>query len=285
MSDPRAPSRAGRRAGRGGARRGDEPILLYGLHPVLEALRARRRRFGRLRLRRSLGETAPLEAAARAAGVPVEWVEAGALAALLPPGVVAQGAALEVGPLPEADLDALAASPRPSCLVALDGVEDPQNVGAIARVAEAAGAGGLVLTRRHAPPLGAAASKASAGALEWLPVARVPNLPRALKSLKEKGFWVFGADPAAAASAFEIPPRWRGDAVVLVLGAEGRGLRPGVAQAIDHSIRIPMAGRVASLNVATAAAVLLFELTRQNPGGGPRALAAGSLRAPPRSAC
>jgi 23S rRNA (guanosine2251-2'-O)-methyltransferase len=267
MNDPRAPSRAGRRAGRGGPRRSDEPILLYGLHPVLEALRARRRRLGRLRLRRSLGETAALEAAARVAGVPVEWVEAGAFEALVPAGAVAQGAVLEVGPLPEADLDGLAASARPACLVALDGVEDPQNVGAIARVAEAAGAAGLVLTRHHSPPLGAAASKASAGALEWLPVARVPNLTRALKSLKEKGFWVFGADPDAPTSAFEIPPRWRGDASVLVLGAEGRGLRPGVLETIDHRIRIPMAGRVASLNVATAAAVLLFELVRRSPGG------------------
>jgi 23S rRNA (guanosine2251-2'-O)-methyltransferase len=268
---PRAPSRPGRRAA--GRRRADEPILLYGLHPVLEALRARRRRLGRLRLRRSLGETAALEAAARAAGVPVEWVEARELEAALPPGAVAQGAALEVGPLPEVDLGALAAGRRPCCLVALDGVEDPQNLGAVARVAEAAGSAGLVLTRRHAPPLGAAASKASAGALEWLPVARVPNLTRALKSLKEKGFWVFGADPSAATSAFEIPARWRGDATVLVLGAEGRGLRPGVLEAVDHRIRIPMAGRVASLNVATAAAVLLFELARRNPDGGPPTLA------------
>ena len=238
-----------------------------------------------MRLRRSLGETAALEAAARAAGAPLEWVEPGALEALVPPGVVAQGAVLEVGPLPEADLDGLAAAARPSYLVALDGVEDPQNVGAIARVAEAAGAAGLILTRHHAPPLGAAASKASAGALEWLPVARVPNLTRALKSLKEKGFWVFGADPDAETSAFEIPPRWRGDASVLVLGAEGRGLRPGVLEAIDHRIRIPMAGRVASLNVATAAAVLLFELARHRPGGGPPSLASGSLRAPPGGAC
>ena len=259
MIDPRAPSRARRRAGR----RIDEPALLYGLHPVLEALRARRRRLGRMRLRRSLGETAALEAAARAAGVPVDWVEAGALEAGLPPGAVAQGVVLEVGPLPEVALAALAAAPRPCCIVALDGVEDPQNVGAIARLAEAAGAAGLILTRRHAPPLGATASKASAGALEWLPVARVPNLTRALKFLKEKEFWVFGADPDAPTSAFEIPPRWRGDAIVLALGAEGRGLRPGVVEAVDHRIRIPMAGRIASLNVATAAAVLLFELVRR----------------------
>jgi len=126
-----------------------------------------------------------------------------------------------------------------------------------------------VLTHRHAPPLSPAVSRASAGAIEWLPVARTPNLRRALKWLKENEFWIFGADPEGGRDAFALPPGWRRGRRVLVLGAEGRGLRPGVAEEVDHRVRIPMAGRVASLNVATAAAVLLFELAR-GPTGEPQ---------------
>jgi 23S rRNA (guanosine2251-2'-O)-methyltransferase len=148
--------------------------------------------------------------------------------------------------------------------VALDGVEDPQNVGAIARVAEAAGAAGLLLTRRRAPPLSAAVARASAGAIEWLPVGRVANLPRALEGLKARDFWVFGGDPKARDDLFQVPDRWLSTRRVLVLGAEGRGLRPGVLACLDHRVAIPLAGRVASLNVASAAAVLLFELRRRD---------------------
>jgi 23S rRNA (guanosine2251-2'-O)-methyltransferase len=128
----------------------------------------------------------------------------------------------------------------------------------------------LLLTDRHSPPLSPAVSRASAGAIEWLPTARVPNLVRALNQLKEKGFWIFGADVEASGSLFELPDRVvRGERVVL-LGAEGRGLRPGVRGAVDHRIRIPLTGRVASLNVAAAAAVVLFELSRRsNPAGNP----------------
>jgi 23S rRNA (guanosine2251-2'-O)-methyltransferase len=122
----------------------------------------------------------------------------------------------------------------------------------------------MILTRRRAPPLSPAVARASAGAIEWLPVARVANLPRALNELKSKGFWVFGCDPGAPDALFELPDRLlRGDRVV-VLGAEGKGLRRGVDQMLDHRVRVPMAGRVASLNVAAAAAVLLFEFRRRS---------------------
>jgi 23S rRNA (guanosine2251-2'-O)-methyltransferase len=107
-------------------------------------------------------------------------------------------------------------------------------------------------------------ARASAGAVEWLPAARVPNLPRALKFLKSEGFWIFGSDPEAADDVFSAPDRMLAGDRVLVLGAEGRGLRRGVDQVLDHRVRIPMAGRVASLNVATAAAVLLFEFRRRS---------------------
>ncbi len=244
---------------------------LYGIHPVREALRAGRRPICRLRVRAGRGrsELAEIIAAAVAAGVPVQESNPDELARGLEPGASHQGVVLETAPLPEIPLAQLVRSvPAPRSLVALDGVEDPQNVGAIVRVAEAAGVGGLLLTRRRAPPLSPVVARASAGAVEWLPAARVTNLVQALKELKSIGFWVFGADPAAPLDVFALPDRLvQGDRVV-VLGAEGRGLRPSVARALDHRLRVPMAGRVASLNVAAAAAVLLFELGRR---AGPRA--------------
>jgi 23S rRNA (guanosine2251-2'-O)-methyltransferase len=252
-----------------GARTGTE--LVYGIHPVLEALRARRRRLLRLRVREGHGraELIPVLEAARAVGIPVEEVSAAELAARLAEGANHQGVSLEAGPIPTLGLEGLCAvGTAPRTLVALDQVEDPQNLGAIARVAEAAGASGLLLTDRHSPPLSPAVSRASAGAIEWLPTARVPNLVRALNQLKEQGFWVFGAEADASDSLFELPDRLlRGERIVL-LGAEGRGLRPGVQGAVDHRIRIPLNGRVASLNVATAAAVVLFELARRSHPAG-----------------
>jgi len=210
---------------------------------------------------------------AETAGIPVVEVEAEALGRGAGPGSPDPVVALEAGPLPELDLAELiqqvgsAGSSNSPRLVALDGVEDPQNVGAIARVAEGAGARGLILTQRRAPPLGPALARASAGAVEWLPVARVPNLPRALKLLKSEGFWTIGAEPEGAEPLFGMPARLTRGPLVVVLGAEGRGLRPGVLEQIDHRVRIPMAGQVASLNVATAAAVVLFELLRRHPTG------------------
>jgi 23S rRNA (guanosine2251-2'-O)-methyltransferase len=240
---------------------------LCGIHPVREALRAGRRPLTLLRV--SAGarrpELAALIAAAEAAGVPIQVVPPESLSPDAAGARSSQGVELEAGPLPELSLEELLqpdVSPR--TLVALDGVEDPQNVGAIARVAEAAGAQGLILTRRRAPPLSAAVSRASAGAIEWLPVARVPNLPRALNALKSKGFWVFGSDPGATEELFDLPQRRLAGDRVVVFGAEGRGLRRGIDQVLDHRIRIPMGGRVDSLNVSAAAAVVLFEFGRRS---------------------
>jgi len=234
---------------------------------VREALAARRRRLIRLRLRASdrREEWEELAKAAAAAGIPVETLPRGKSVGAEDEGGGGRGIELEAGPLPEVDLeDLLGVGSGSTTLVALDGVEDPQNLGAIARVAEGAGANGLILTRRRSPPLSPAVARASAGAIEWLPVARVPNLPRALNLLKKQGFWVFGCDPEAPDAVFDLSDRQlRGDRVV-VLGAEGKGLRRGVEQVIDHSVRVPMAGRIHSLNVATTAAVLLYEFRRRS---------------------
>jgi 23S rRNA (guanosine2251-2'-O)-methyltransferase len=242
--------------------RGTRPALqrIVGVHPVLEALRARRRPLHGLYLRRGSRELGPLREAARQAGLEVRELEPAELARLLPPGVRDQGVVLEAGPLPEATLAELAATRR--TLVALDGVEDPQNLGALIRVAEAAGAAGLVLTERRAPELSAAVAKASAGAVEWLPVARVVNLNRALKYLKNEGFWIYGGVAGGGLDALRADPAGLPAPRVLVLGGEGQGLRRSVREALDFALSIPMAGQVASLNVAAAGAVLLFELAR-----------------------
>lgn len=253
---------------------------IAGTHPVREALRARRRRLDRLRVREDRGRGAfeELVALAGEAGVPVQREPAASLRAGLPEGVRDQGVVLECGPLPTLGLDALlaAATGPEELLVALDGVADPRNLGAVARVAEAVGAAGLLLTRRRAPPLGAVASRASAGALEHLPVARVANLPAALRELQRRDFWVLAADPAGALSLWELEERLLRGHLVVVLGAEGRGVRPGVAARVDHRVRIPTVGRVGSLNVATAAAVALFELARRRAAGADRGQVPGS---------
>jgi 23S rRNA (guanosine2251-2'-O)-methyltransferase len=240
--------------------------LLTRFHPVREALRARRRELGTLRVQQPTPREADeLLGLARAAGVRVEPCDGAALGRGLPPGVKPQGYVLEAGSLPELDLEGLLAlgTPGGRCFVALDGVEDPQNLGAIARVAHAAGVTGLVLTDRRSAPLSPAVSRASAGAIEHLPAARVVNLARALERLKEAGAWVLAADPSARQDLFALDDRfWQGD-LVLVLGAEGRGIRPGVAKHLDTPVSIPMAGAVASLNVSAAAAVMLYEWVRR----------------------
>lgn len=252
-----------------------EHELLFGLHVVREALSARQRKFGRLLLAADSrsAEVEHLAALAREVGVPVDFVGRGEILRQAGPAARTQGVLLEAGPIPERTLAALRSGERGRRrIVALDGVEDPQNLGAIARVAEAAGINGLVLTRHRSPPLSAAVARASAGAIEHLPVARVTNLARALEELQGDGFWSVGADPAEGEDLFSAPERtFQGDLVV-VLGAEGKGLRPAVAARLDHRVRIPMEGRIASLNVSTAAAVLLFEIVRRSRhGSGPSA--------------
>jgi 23S rRNA (guanosine2251-2'-O)-methyltransferase len=148
----------------------------------------------------------------------------------------------------------------PRLLLALDGVEDPQNLGALLRVADGAGVDGIILTERRSAPLSPVAVKASAGAAEHLRIARVVNLVRALEDLKQRNLWIIGLDERGATNYDQFD--FTGDCV-LVLGREGAGLHDLVRRTCDHLLRIPMAGGVSSLNVSAAGAVALYEAARQ----------------------
>ena len=158
------------------------------------------------------------------------------------------------------DLETLLAQPTPLLLAALDGVEDPANLGAIVRTAVAAGGVGILIPERRAAGLSPAVARASAGALEHAKVARVPNLVRALEEMKERGVWVYGFEAQAAKSYLDLDYT-RGCA--LVLGGEGAGLHRLVRQACDELAHIPLRGPVPSLNVSVAAAIVIYEALRQ----------------------
>lgn len=237
--------------GAGGGRPGRGPVRLYGRHAVLAALANPERAL--LRLRATHDAVAGLRLPPR---LPVEMAGPADLARLVPEGAPHQGLVLEAEPLEGAHLEDLLALPGHGPLVVLDGVTDPQNVGAILRSALAFGAAGLVTQDRHAPGESGALARAAAGALEALPWARVVNLSRALDQMAEAGFWRIALAGEARRTLAEA---LRGAArVALVLGAEGEGLRPGVAQHCDELARLPIDPRMESLNVSVAAGVALY---------------------------
>ena len=170
-----------------------------------------------------------------------------------------QGVCAAVAPYEYVDAGALVAAEAP-LLVALDEVQDPQNLGAICRTAECVGATGVVVTRRRAADVTPAVCRASAGAVEHLPVARVRNLADFLGEAKRADCWVYGAQ-AGAPVAYDAPDYSGG--VVCVLGAEGRGLRPRVAGACDALVSLPLRGRIESLNVGATAAAWLYEILQR----------------------
>jgi 23S rRNA (guanosine2251-2'-O)-methyltransferase len=238
--------------------------VLYGVHPVAEALRAGRRRFDHVLVaaERHDDRLARLVADCRHAGVRVRQEPREQLTQLA--GTNAhQGVVAFVRPKELLAIEDLFAAPdvsRNRLLLALDGVEDPQNLGALLRVADGAGVDGVIVTERRSAPLSPVAVKASAGAVEHLRIARVVNLVRALEELKEQNIWVIGLDERGETDydQFDLT----GDCV-LVLGREGAGLHDLVRRTCDHLLRIPMAGGVSSLNVSTAGAVVLYEAYRQ----------------------
>jgi 23S rRNA (guanosine2251-2'-O)-methyltransferase len=230
-----------------------------GIHPVLEALRARSP-LNRVLIAK--GASGPrlqqIIDLCRELSVPLRFEPRDALDRLaggsVHQGVVALGAAYQ-----HVELDNL---PAGACLVILDGVEDPHNLGAIIRTAHAAGAGAVVVPERRAAGLTETVAKAAAGALEHLPVVRVGNLTRALELLKQRGYWIYGLDERGDQSYDRID---YASPTAFVVGGEGQGLHQLVRKHCDFLVRIPLAGKISSLNVSVAAGVVLFEWKRRTP--------------------
>jgi 23S rRNA (guanosine2251-2'-O)-methyltransferase len=231
--------------------------ILSGIHPVVEALKAKRP-LERVLVAQGAGGPRVQEIIdlARRASVPVRFEQRSALDRLAGSsahqGVVALGAARQY-----ADLEQAASG---ELIVVLDGVEDPHNLGAIIRTAHAAGAASIVSPERRAAGITDVVAKAAAGALEHLPVARVTNVNRSLEDLKERGFWIYGLDERGEQDYDRVD---YGSPTAFVLGGEGKGLHEQVRKHCDMLIRIPMAGKISSLNVSVAAGVVLFEWKRR----------------------
>ena len=232
--------------------------LLIGIHPVREALKAGRA-IDRIVIAKGVGGPRMQEIVdlARQNRIQVRFEQRAVLdrAASDHPhqGVVAYGAATQY-----ADLDQIPESAR--LLVLLDGVEDPHNLGAVIRTANAAGADAVLIPERRAAGLTDTVAKAAAGALEYVPVVRVGNVARALSDLKKTGFWIYGLDERGTEDhdrvEYNLP-------TVLVLGGEGKGIHQLVRESCDVLVRIPMSGKIPSLNVSVAAGIVLFEWKRR----------------------
>jgi 23S rRNA (guanosine2251-2'-O)-methyltransferase len=243
--------------------------FVYGVNPVLEALRAHPKDVVRVLVergregRKSQGADRVSQAAADA-GVRVEDVPQGDLAHRSRRGVH-QGVGAELTEFRYVELeDVLSAIEGPAFLLVLDGVTDPQNLGALVRSAHALGAHGVVVPRDRAAGITPAAFKAAAGALEHCPLARVTNLSRALDQMKEQGIWTVALAPDGDKDLGQVDLT---APTALVLGSEGSGVRPLVRKTCDHLARIPMAGQVGSLNVSAAGAVAMYEVARQRSLG------------------
>jgi 23S rRNA (guanosine2251-2'-O)-methyltransferase len=238
--------------------------ILYGINPVSEILGSEGADVRRLVIAegRHGDDLKRILELAAARGVPVETRRREALDRQA--GTSAhQGILCLCGEYAYADLETVAANRHPAfaggLVLLLDGIEDPQNLGSLIRSAHCFGAGGVVIPRDRAAAVTPAVIKASAGAAAHVPVARVVNLTQAIDFLKEKGFWVYGAD-AGADTRLESA-RFEGD-IGLVMGSEGKGLRPLVRKHCDVLLSIPLFGKVDSLNVSVAAGILLHEIRR-----------------------
>lgn len=239
--------------------------LAWGIHPVLELLRTRPQQVREvvIQKRKTGPRVQEIVTLAQHHGVKLRFDPF----FKVPPALGRehhQGVLAKIAPRPLLQLDDLLAGLRgriAPILVALDGIQDPHNLGAVIRSASAAGAAGLIITKDRSAPLTGTVAKAAAGALAHVPLCRVTNLATALTRLKKQGFWVYGAageaDHSLFAADFSTGP------VCLVIGSEGKGIRPLVRKQCDLLISIPMRSPLDSLNAAAAAAVILFEMVRQ----------------------
>lgn len=236
---------------------------IYGDHAVKAALRNPERKIERIVGTPDALKTLAPETIMESRLERTEQVKRQDIEALIGEGKVHQGLAAQVAPLPELDLtDVLEQDlpDAPTLLVALDHVTDPQNVGAILRSTAAFGVKGLIVTRHNAPAESGVLAKAASGALETVKIMRVTNLKQALKACQDRGFWSVGLDVSAPETldTLSLPER-----CILVLGAEGKGLRPGVLSACDFLGRLAIDESMESLNVSNAAAIAMYEWQRQ----------------------
>jgi len=260
--------------------------VLYGVHAVEEAIRAGKRRFDHVLIARERQDerVEKLVLLCRQAAINVRHEPREHLSQVAKTEGH-QGVVAVVRPQENLTIEDLlepdASNPHAArLLLALDGVEDPQNLGALLRVADGAGVDGVVLTERRAAPLSPVAIKASAGAAEHIRIARVVNLVRSLEELKRQNIWVIGLDERGECDYDEFDLTGN---CVLVLGREGAGLHDLVKKTCDHLLRIPMAGGVSSLNVSAAGAVVLYEAFRQRRAAGrPAALPKDAAASKPK---
>jgi 23S rRNA (guanosine2251-2'-O)-methyltransferase len=237
--------------------------VIYGIHAVAEALKARGRGFEYVAVARERHDqrVQRIVAGCRAHGVAVRSLPRYELDRLAG-GPSHQGVVAVTSEKQYVDVDDLLATRRGqhAFLVVLDGVEDPHNLGAIIRTADAAGADGIAIPERRAVGVTGTVAKASAGALEHLPIAKVANISRTLEELKRKNVWTIGLDERGSQPYDQIDYNMD---CALVLGAEGKGLHEQVRKHCDFLVKIPMLGQVPSLNVSVAAAVVMYEVARQ----------------------
>lgn len=243
---------------------GQESEYIGGRHAVAEALRSGRS-IHKLFVAEGAkeGSMQPLLAEARKLGLLVQQADKRKLDQLVPgvqhQGVVAQAAAYRYHELDEL-LERAAGSDRPPLLVLLDEIEDPHNLGSILRTADAAGAHGVIVPKRRSAGLTQTVAKVSAGAIEYVPVARVANMTQTIKRLKEEGYWVAGSDLSATQDVYEadlaVP-------LAIVIGNESDGMGRLVRESCDYLVKLPMLGEIQSLNASVAAGILLYEAVRQ----------------------
>ena len=249
--------------------------VLYGLHPIEEAVRANPRSLDHVLIARERKDERleGLSRLCREAGIRV-LTDSRQQLTRVAGTETHQGVVAMVRERKLLALEDLIGRPgtRPGAdaghqfLLALDGVEDPHNLGALLRTCDGAGVNGVVLTERRSAPLSAVTAKTSAGAMEYVRIARVTNLVRALEQAKERHFWVIGLDERGSMDYVDFDFQTN---CVLVLGREGEGMHDLVKKTCDHLLRIPMAGRVSSLNVSVAGAVVMYEAMRQRRGKAP----------------
>ncbi|BHH84141.1 23S rRNA (guanosine(2251)-2'-O)-methyltransferase RlmB [Desulforhopalus sp. 52FAK] len=244
--------------------------MLWGIHPVVEGLDKEPARFTEVIIQKDKrgSKIEEIIDLAKRSGVKIQFVESLRLTGDGSAQVRHQGVVARITEAPLVDFEDLKekmiarmAEKKPTRLMVLDSLQDPHNVGAIIRSALASGAAGVIVTRERSAPLGGTAAKSSAGAMSHIDICQVTNLSRALQELKELGFWVFGAvKDADAKSLYSVDLT---SPACLIVGSEGKGIRPLVKKECDFLISIPMEGDLDSLNSSVAAGVILFETQRQ----------------------